>query len=186
MDGLLSLTKRVSYWVLFGLFLSSCVPLDQTSNNLTTPVAQKRLRYDNFQYEENIKTVRLYPANDNYDEVIQPAIVPIQSSVPLLLEFDQLFGEYQSYYARLIHCNADWTKSTLNDIEFLSQYNEFPITNYQYSFGTRTAFIHYQWQIPPVKKTGNYIVKVYREGNEADPIHGVRQSGAIRCYSRFI
>jgi len=170
MEGLSERLKRLSIWFLGSLFTIGCVPLDQTSNNLTTPVAQKRLRYDNIQYEENIKTVRLFPANDNYDDVIQPAVIPLQSTVPLILEFDQLFGEYQSYYARLIHCNADWTKSRLNDIEYLAQYNEFPITEYQYSFGTRTSYIHYQWQIPPVKKTGNYIVKVYREGNEADLI----------------
>ncbi len=149
--------------------IMGCVPLDQASNNLTTPPSEKKLRLDNIQYEENIKTVRLFPLTTSYDEVIQPAVIPL-GSAGLILEFDQLFGDYQTYYARIIHCNHDWTKSRLNDIEFLAQYNEFPISNYQYSFGTRTSYVHYRWQVPPVKLPGNYVIKVYREGNEADLI----------------
>ena len=168
MLGLFSLIRKILLSALFWVFLG-CVPLDQASNNLTTPPSQKKLRLDNFQYEENIKTVRLYPLTANYDEVIQPAIIPL-GSAGLILEFDQLFGDYQNYYARIIHCNSDWTKSRLNDIEFLPQYNEFQISDYQYSFGTRTSYVHYRWLVPPVKVSGNYVVKVYREGNEADLI----------------
>ena len=81
-----------------------------------------------------------------------------------------MFGDFQSYYARLIHCNSDWQKSRLNDSEFLVPFNEFPVTDYQYSFGTRSPYVHYQWIVPHVKKTGNYVLKVYRQGNESDLI----------------
>ena len=156
---------------LFGMLsIWSCVPLDQASTSVNTSTAPKRLQLDNHIYEENIKTVRLYPVQNSYDEVIQPAVLSINSQRNLILEFDQLFGDFQSYYARLIHCNANWEKSQLNDSEFLAQFNEFPITDYQYSFGTRTPYVHYQWMVPHVKRTGNYVIKVYRQGNESDLI----------------
>ncbi len=161
--------KVVIPWIWMVIFWG-CVPLDQASTNVGPPASQKQLRYTDHEYEESIRTVRLYPASNNYDEVIQPSVISLNRNEPLILEFDQLVGDFQSYYARIIHCNADWTKSRLNDLEFLSQYNEFPITEYQYSFGTRTAYVHYQWEVPLVKISGNFLIKIYREGNEADLI----------------
>ena len=156
---------------LFLLAFIGCVPLDQATTNLSTGSSgAKKLELDNRIYEENIKTVRLYPVQDSYDEVIQPASISIQSTRNLILEFDQLYGDFQSYYARLIHCDANWEKSRLNNNDFLSQFNDFPITDYQYSFGTRIPYVHYEWIVPHVKRTGNYVIKVYRQGNEADLI----------------
>jgi hypothetical protein len=156
---------------LFLLAFIGCVPLDQATTNLSAGSSgAKKLELDNRIYEENIKTVRLYPVQDSYDEVIQPASIPIQSTRNLILEFDQLYGDFQSYYARLIHCDANWEKSRLNNNDFLSEFNDFPITDYQYSFGTRIPYVHYEWIVPHVKRTGNYVIKVYRQGNEADLI----------------
>ena len=155
------------FMVVFG-----CVPLDQASTNIssTSSTYPKKLELDNRVYEESIKTVRLYPVQDSYDEVIQPAVIALQSNRGLILEFDHLFGDFQSYYARLIHCDANWEKSRLNNTDFLTPFNEFPITDYQYSFGTRTPYVHYTWDVPRVKRTGNYVIKVYRQGNESDLI----------------
>jgi len=152
------------------LWISSCVPLDQATTTLSTRSTPKTLQFENLVYEQNIKTVRLYPIQDSYDDVIQPAVVSILSQRNLILEFDQLFGDFESYYARLIHCDANWEKSQLRDSEILTQFNEFPITEYQYSFGTRTPYVHYEWIIPHVKRTGNYLIKVFRQGNESDLI----------------
>ncbi len=153
------------------LIFAGCVPLDQATTSLSTGSSgTKKLELDNRAYEENVKTVRLYPQQDSYDEVIQPAVIPLQTNRNLILEFDQLYGDFQSYYARLIHCDANWEKSRLNNNDFLSQFNDFPITDYQYSFGTRIPYVHYRWIVPSVKRTGNYIIKVYRQGNEADLI----------------
>ena len=152
------------------LWISSCVPLDQTTTNVNNQSQPKKLQFENLVYEQNIKTVRLYPIQNSYDEVIQPAILPIQSQRNLILEFDQLFGDFESFYARLIHCDANWEKSQLRDSEVLTQFNEFPITEYQYSFGTRTPYVHYEWIVPHVKRTGNYLIKVFRQGNESDLI----------------
>ena len=152
------------------LWIIGCVPLDQATTNLNTASFPKILQFDNHVYEENIKTVRLYPIQDSYDDVIQPAVLSIQSQRSLILEFDQLFGDFQSYYARLIHCDANWEKSRLTNSDILVQFNDFPITEYQYSFGTRTPYVHYEWIVPHVKRTGNYLIKVYRQGNEADLI----------------
>ena len=114
----------------------------------TTVLAQKKLDFSDKVYESQIKTVTLSP--------------------DLSLEFDDLSGERNNLYVKLIHCNYDWTQSSLQDLEFLNDYNEFTINDYQLSSGTYIPYIHYHFQVPQVKLPGNYLLIVYRDGDVND------------------
>jgi hypothetical protein len=85
-----------------------------------------------------------------------------------MLEFDDLNAERQNYMVRLVHCNFDWTKSPLQDLDFLEGYNEFPINNAEFSVDTHIPYVHYWFVLPPVKLPGNYVAVVFREGNKDD------------------
>lgn len=112
--------------------------------------AQKRLLYIDKVYEPQIKTVQLFP--------------------DLSIEFDDLQDDRSNYYVKLIHCNYDWTKSSLQDLDFLNEYNEFTINEYAISNNIYTAFVHYRFQIPIVKIPGNYLLIIYRDGDKEDLI----------------
>ena len=130
---------------------------------------QKKLELADKVYEENIKTVQLYPFNGGQIPEIAPAVVPLSQTQPLVLEFDELFTEEADYYyIKIIHCNADWTASRLIDLEFIEQFNEFPIDDYSFSFNTYVTYTHFRINLPRVKLPGNYIVMVYRNQNEQD------------------
>ena len=82
-------------------------------------------------YDPPIQTVLLYPlvgANPNGLNAASPAltlnppVIALDEQVPLQLEFDDLTANYRSFRAKLIHCNADWQRSVLNDIEFTYEY----------------------------------------------------------------
>ena len=45
------------------------------------------------------------------------------------LQFDDLALNYPNYYFRLIHCQADWNPSPLADLEYLQDFNDFPLRN---------------------------------------------------------
>ena len=159
---------RVERLVFFTLFIiSGCVPVESTVSSSGTTVA-KRLVYDNYIYDPNVKTVKLYRYLNSYDDQIQPAAYPIQSDYRLILEFDKLRSDYENLYAKVVHCQFDWSPSQLRDQEFLSVYNEFPISDYEYSRATRIPYTHYTIDLPKVKIPGNYLVKVYRDGKESD------------------
>ena len=98
-----------------------------------------------------------------------PAVTPF-GTWNLQLEFDDLRPERDSYYAKIIHCNQDWTKSTLADLDFMTQYNEFPINTYDFSLDTHIPYVHYRLTLPGVKIPGNYVVMVYRGSNRDDII----------------
>ena len=124
--------------------------------------SQKKLDYSDRSYEDEIRTVMLHPRIDGIRDNLRPAVVPLQNQ-NLLLEFDDLRGQRDSYYAKLIHCNYDWTKSRLMDLDILSDFNEFPINEFEFSFNTSVAYLHYFFEVPPVKLPGNYVLMVYRE-----------------------
>ncbi len=170
--------------LLLGLF--ACVPIAQqgTSPGMTTSptpavtkdasFTDKKFRTSDFVYEDNIKTVLLYPQANETDNPqaapLQPAVLPIEQGTPLILEFDELGEEGHNYHAKIYHCNADWAISLLTDINFLSDYNDFTFTNYQLSVNTKTPYTHYRMEIPKVKLPGNYVVMAYREGNVKDMV----------------
>ena len=124
------------------------------------------LRLEDYIYNEKIKTVLLYPAIDEPDNprrLLTPAISPLNSPAPLVLEFDDLSGQADGFRAKIIHCNADWTKSNLNDIEFTYEFNEYPINTYDQSFSTKVPYFHYRLELPKLKLPGNYVIYVYSD-----------------------
>lgn len=131
--------------------------------------AEKELRYENATYEEEIRTVKLYPNTGSFYDVLEPSVTQL-GQVNLTLEFDDLVQDAETYKVRLIHCNADWTKSNFHNLDFLYKYNEFNITQYEYSVDTKVKYVHYSFNVPNVKVPGNYLLVVYRGTNEKDII----------------
>jgi hypothetical protein len=128
---------------------------------------QKKLVFSDKSYEDEIRTVMLYPGIGGSGNNLRPAVAPMENQ-NLVLEFDDLQAERSNYYVKIIHCNQDWTKSTLMDLDFLSDYNEFPINEYDLSSNVSIAYVHYLFQVPAVKLPGNYLLVAYRENDDQD------------------
>ncbi len=154
-------------WCLLVLIITSCVPLTQTA--VSDSGKAKVLQLIDLTYESQIKTVRIYPEGANSQSQMQPTVTKL-GDWNLLLEFDDLQAERDSYYARVIHCNQDWTKSNLSDLDFMPQYNEFPILTFDFSLDTQVPYVHYKFKLPAVKLPGNYVLIVYRNSDRSDLI----------------
>lgn len=144
------------------LFLCNYTVKSQTSN----------VRLEDYIYDEKITTVLLYPGiedPENPKRLINPPIIPLGSMSPLILEFDDLSNVFTGYRAKIIHCNADWSKSNLNDIEYTYQYNEYTIVTNDQSFSTKVPYFHYRLEIPKLKLSGNYVLVVYSD-NDRKPV----------------
>lgn len=148
------------------LLIHSCVPLDQSTSGTSGSVPA--LRMEDFIYDDDIKSVRLFPFSGSNTDILKAAVIPLSQPFPLMLEFDELYAERENYHAKIIHCNANWKKSVLSDMEFLHEYNEFQINNFQISLNSKPTYVHYKFILPKVKVSGNYIVKVYRGTDEND------------------
>lgn len=122
-------------------------------------------KLDDLVYESQIKSVLLYPNSGQNTDMLQPPVVPLKQAGNLVLKFDELGDEFNSYYAKIINCDANWVQSTVPDLQFLGSFNEFNFTQYNYSINTFEKYIHYTFSVPAVKLSGNYVLVVYRDGN---------------------
>ena len=83
---------------------------------------------------------------------------------------DRLTDQFENLSAKIYHCNKDWNKSRLRDMEFLSQINNYRITNFDYSVNTVQPYINYRFEIPKPFLSGNYVIAVFRRANPNDVI----------------
>jgi Domain of unknown function (DUF5103) len=125
-------------------------------------------------WTKTVRTPLLYPkVTGTVQDMLRPPVVPLNPNEPtsaLVLEFDWYEAEPQTFRAKVLHCNADWQPSVLTDIEYLSEYNDFPLLDYQLSFGIKTSYLHFVFAVPTVKLSGNYVLWVYPEGQPERPM----------------
>lgn len=121
-------------------------------------------------YSEHIHSVRLFPQGIQQDSQLDAPVISLSDSKSLVLLFDDIAYDPEQYSAKLIHCDADWKQSSLRNNDFSINFNEYNIQDYSYSVNTRIPYIHYAFTVPRVTKSGNYVLKVYRNRNEEDVI----------------
>ncbi|WP_320002779.1 type IX secretion system plug protein [Shiella aurantiaca] len=155
--------KRFVLPILTFITLTQCVPVSPTSSS-----PGMELLYEDINYVPEVQTVQLYPFQGKDSDILQSPIVTLAQSGSLILRFDLLQENTEVLHAKIVHCNFDWTKSWLGDVEYLSAYNEFPINQFTYSVSTKVPYIHYELRVPKVKVTGNYLIYVYRNNDEGD------------------
>ncbi|MCG8311431.1 MAG: DUF5103 domain-containing protein [Cytophagales bacterium] len=131
----------------------------------------KKLEYVDKIYEKNIKTAILFHADDIKATPLHPASIHISQRIPLMLKFDELYTDEADYYrAKIVHCNIDWSPSNLSELQYLVEYNEFSVDQFDFSMATKVPYIHFTFEIPRVKLPGNYLLVVYREDDVNDLI----------------
>ncbi|WP_111669442.1 type IX secretion system plug protein [Algoriphagus litoralis] len=121
-------------------------------------------------YSEHVHSVRLFPQGIQQDSQLDAPVISLSDSRPLVLLFDDISYDPEQYSAKLIHCDADWKQSSLRNNDFSVNFNEYNIQDYSYSVNTRIPYVHYAFTVPRVTKSGNYVLKVYKNRNENEVI----------------
>jgi len=135
--------------------LKACVPVSSS----TSQSSDKKLNYQDKDFEDYVGNVILNSNNP---------FARLGNAQPLMLEFDLLTENFENLQARYIHCNADWTPSPLQDLQFLDAFNRFDHKSFDYSVNTKTPYVRYLFELPRPNRSGNYIVALYRRDNPDD------------------
>lgn len=157
---------RMILMILPPVVIAACVPLQTTDSQQEG--GSGPLQLIDRVYADNVRTVQLYLVSGPMPvPALNPPVARLGQE-QLMLEFDVLRSGNESLMFRLIHCNHNWMKSVLSDLDFLNEFNAFPVNDFAYSIDTAIPYVHYRAVIPFVKLPGNYVVVVYRNNNPED------------------
>ena len=104
------------------------------------------------------RTLQVYPVG-------QPGRAPvIQMQEQVQIAFDELSHDYHRLAYRVLHCDADWTRSSMNELEYMEGFSQNDLPEGALSMGTHTDYTHYTLRLPNsqvrLKLSGNYAVEV--------------------------
>ena len=95
-------------------------------------------------YNRNIASLQMVVN----DEPFKPAVITLGSDDEINFSFDELSHTYHRYTYRITHCNADWTQSELDAIDYLDGFNDRPIEDWENSVNTTRLYTNYQFRLP--------------------------------------
>ena len=118
-------------------------------------------------YKSYIATAQLF----QYGNQLQLPVYTLNSSDKFQLEFDDLEGNFKSYYYAYQLCDYNWKPVNLSAFDYIKGFTQNRITTYRYSSVALTRYTHYQAILPeqnslPIR-SGNYLVKVFLDGDTA-------------------
>jgi len=127
------------------------------------------LKYDDYVYKPNIKTVQFFESSWEY----AVPVISLNGTDQLQLNFDDLDADNKQYALTFVHCNADWSPSDLIVDEYVTGFADLNITTYTYSANTLQKYIHYSILLPQPNvitftKSGNYVMYVYMRYDKKD------------------
>ncbi len=136
---------------------------------MSTLMVYGQRTYDNTCFDDKIATVILQKNIDIYDPV---PIINLGSTESLKLSFDMLDPQNEFLNYSVIHCDRNWMPSNLQPMDYVNGNTMGEITDFKFSTNTYQTYTHYSLNFPTdemaITKSGNYILKVFRNFDEED------------------
>ena len=88
----------------------------------------------------------------------------------LEISFDEMSHDVHQYSYRVLHCQRDWTESSISSYEYVDGFTTADVVDYEHSMNTQQAYTHYSFAFPnedmQLKASGNYVVQIYEDGDQ--------------------
>lgn len=130
--------------------------------------------FQNKVFAENIKTLQVYNSKD----VTSLPLVELNSDEKIVVSFDEMEYSEQAFFYRIVHCNRDFSRSSLAEMEYFSGFVENQIYDVNLSQNTLTHYAHYRVEIPEgsdrFKVSGNYAILIAKDQDFENPVATAR------------
>jgi len=101
--------------------------------------------------------------------VLAEPIVQLGQSTEIELNFDVLGEDIREFRYSITHCDKSWEPSQLTPADYLENFNEGDIRDFDLAFNTVTNYTHYNLSLPNQfvswTKSGNYLLNIYDDRN---------------------
>ncbi|PCJ23149.1 MAG: hypothetical protein COA97_12215 [Flavobacteriales bacterium] len=156
--------------ITLGVVFTICSSAKLVDKNEDDYALENFIRYDDYIYDDSIKTVLLF---NTRSEMTYP-IISLNSGETIKLSFDDLRRDNSIYYFTIIHCDANWEKSELAQNEYIEGFFEDELFDFRYCNNTDLYYTHYNLTFPnenmKLTKSGNYVIMVYKVNDKEHPI----------------
>lgn len=113
------------------------------------------------QFVATVKSIQFAPA----DDIIALPALQLGTHSQLLIQFDQLLDEPETYQYTIVHCDRNFAPDDLTPQEYIYGFHQGYIDDHQFSFTTLQPYIHYSQAIPADHSqfllSGNYALIVH-------------------------
>lgn len=138
---------------------------------LLSELAMGQPKNENYVYKDYIKTAQI-SINNNIESI---PVMRLNSRDYMILTFDDLSNSEDDYYYRIVHCDRDWVKSEINELDYIDGFNDEVLRVWEFSAVTEVEYTHFWLQFPNrdvrLKISGNYILYIYKkDGDEEIPL----------------
>lgn len=121
-------------------------------------------------FDKLVNTLQVKVAGEN----LSNPIISLNGDQQIEINFDVMDPAFQYFTYSVVHCDADWRKSTLIPLEYMDGFDGLPVEDFANGMGTTVAYTNYQLRIPNndvhIKTSGNYAVNIFRENNPSQPV----------------
>jgi hypothetical protein len=114
-------------------------------------------------YSSQVKSLELTVAG----ELISTPHIELNGAQRLEIDFDVLNHTQGRYAYTVIHCDADWKRSTLSPIEYMDGFQGMTVDDFAQAFNTTVHYTHFRLLLPNdyvrFRVSGNYALLVHEE-----------------------
>ncbi|MCB0593164.1 MAG: DUF5103 domain-containing protein [Lewinellaceae bacterium] len=146
--------KKTHYFLLLLFFQPLLLP------------AQESFPNEDFIYMDYLRSVKFHTEG----LFLSYPVIELGGAARLTLSFDDLDGDTKDYFYKVVHCDRDWQRSQLAELEYVEGYTEERLQNFQFSFKTLWPYTHYELTLPNqdtrFTKSGNYMLLIYDDTYE--------------------
>jgi hypothetical protein len=124
----------------------------------------------NYVYKDHIRSAKMYL----FPDPSSAPVLPLNSTNKLILEFDDINMGMDELNYSIQHCDVNWKPSDLDYYRYADGIEEGFLTDYDYSQSMNQKYMTYRLELPnsdvKIRASGNYLLKVYRDGDKKDLI----------------
>ena len=120
-------------------------------------------------YKSNIATAQFF----EFGNQSKIPIYNLTGGTRFQLQFDDLDADYKNYYYMYVLCDYNWKPvQNVTAFDYMKGFTQNRINTYRYSSISLKRYTHYQAVLPEQNsvptKSGNYILKIYTDGDTAN------------------